>query len=636
MDRILLAFLVSFAFFISILDAQQNYSGISSMNCHAKDETGPSPAFLYSCNGESSCQTFLMFRSRSPYDSVMSISNLTSSDPSQLSKINNVSMDSVFVRGQEVIVPVNCSCNGQYYQANTSYVTPTIYETYYTIAKDTFEELSTCSILMKENIYGEFELGYVGLRLNVPLRCACPTRNQTINGTKFLFTYLVAPGDNITSISRRFNVTPVSIAYSNGFVDVDNAVLQSSTTILIPLREEPLSSQMIVIEEDVVTLSPAPILAPSSHKVRNRRRDIYVGIGVGLLASCLFCLTLYTFLHRRRTRTMTTKIYNHKGNARNQPSKDLLNGIATVDQVLKVFTFRELETGTQSFNQINQLSDLVYRGFLNERMFAVKKMTADVSKEVKILHKFNHFNLITLLGVCEHFGVFYLVYEFMEMGSLRNWLNTKENDSNCKQLCNWSNRIRIAIDIASGLHYIHNFTEPAYVHKDINSGNILLNQDLRAKVANFGLAKSANQNGYSSMRCVPCAKGYLAPEYAEAGLVTPMMDVYAFGVVVLELVTGKDAVFKENGKEIQLSDWVIWIMDGGNGSIVEFIDRRLQVRHPLGYMIDQSEPAGRLLRLSLACLAQEPEQRPTMAEVVNALMMIQIDVQRIECSMFVP
>nr|GEX93045.1 LysM domain receptor-like kinase 4 [Tanacetum cinerariifolium] len=183
-------------------------------------------------------------------------------------------------------------------------------------------------------------------------------------------------------------------------------------------------------------------------------------------------------------------------------------------------------------------------------------MGANAPKEVKILQKFNHFNLIGLYGVCEHDRACYLVYEFMENGSLKEWLEDKNKTSHKSQT--WTNRIRIGLDVAKGLQYLHNFASPAYVHKDINSSNILLSKALRAKISKFGLARLSDkdQNGNSSIKCPFESKGYLAPEYLETGFVTTKTDVYAFGVVLLELITGRKAVYvnDDDGKEVMLSE----------------------------------------------------------------------------------
>ncbi|XP_052197072.1 protein LYK5 isoform X2 [Diospyros lotus] len=497
------------------------------------------------------------------------------------------------------------SSSGWYYQANTTYVTSTVHETYFIIANQTFQGLSTCDILMRENVYGKLDLGYRGLKLQVPLRCACPSRNQVASGAKFILTYLVTWNDRIPEVSKRFSVSARSVVDANGFSEED-PVLYPFTTILIPIPAEPSSSQ-------------------SRGKPRNRKskKGLYIGAGTGV-AAALLCFVLFLGFMRRKgngVRVVSWKVEEEKKKL--QLSRDLLLGITKVDRALKLHEFKDLEAATGNFAPQNRLSNSVYWGVLCGEVLAIKKMNTDASGELQILNRINHSNLISLYGACQNNGVFYLIYEFMENGSLKDWLH-KEC---CQELQSCSRRIQIALDVANGLLYLHNFTQPAYIHKDINSSNILLNRDLRAKIANFSLAKSAEQgeNQQSSARCALNRKGYVAPEYSEAGLVTPMMDVYAFGVVLLELITGKDAVSEQDGEESLLSDAVLSIAHGGNAVFGNLIDPRLQVKHPLGYTIDRSELAVSVIKLSIACLAQEPESRLNMAEVFRTLTRIQLE-----------
>ncbi|KAA8531790.1 hypothetical protein F0562_006493 [Nyssa sinensis] len=557
------------------------YSANSVMDCNNTDETGPSPAFLYSCNGEKkTCRAFLIFKSQTPYNSVTSISNLTSSDPLELARINNISSLALFPPDKE--------------------------------------GLSTCDSLERENIYGEFDLD-AGLKLQVPLRCACPTSNQTVNGTKFMLTYLVSWGDTVPQLSERFNVSAESVAYANGFSEED-PTLYPFTTILIPLPTEPLSSQTIIHYPLVVSPPPAP-----NPKKKGSKKGLHFGIGTGIFLTVLCFVLFVVFLHHKRSKTD-----DGAGKKKWILPKDLLVGIASVDQVLKVYEFEELEAATENFSPQKRLSDSVYRGFLRGKVLAIKKTKTDVSKEVNMLTKINHFNLISLNGACKHHGVFYLVYEYMENGSLKDWLHKKSSP----EPESWNNRIRIALDVANGLHYLHNFTDPACVHKDINSSNILLNRDLRAKIAHFNLTRSAEggENGSSSTSFVLGTKGYMAPEYLETGMVTPKMDTYAFGVVLLELITGREAVFKEDGEEMLLSEVVISIMDRGNAEaeLGFLVDPRLQVNNQLGCIIERAKLVLCMVKLSVACLAQEPASRPSMAEGVSTLMQIQLDMQKSE------
>jgi serine/threonine protein kinase len=165
------------------------------------------------------------------------------------------------------------------------------------------------------------------------------------------------------------------------------------------------------------------------------------------------------------------------------------------------------------------------------------------------------------------------------------------------------------------------------VHKRICSSNVLLNRHLRAKIANFSCAHSAKKEEYmnSSMTLALGEKGYMAPEYIEYGLVAPEIDVYAFGVVLLELVTGKEAVFIQDEEEMQLSEAIISIMeeDDGEAELGGLIDPCLMEKCSMKLVL-------RLVKLSLACLEQEPESRPSMGEIVSSLLKIQVDVQKSE------
>ncbi|XP_022843365.1 lysM domain receptor-like kinase 4 [Olea europaea var. sylvestris] len=619
-------FFIVFNFFLSSSLAQQNYSENLALQCNNTDSTGPSSAFLYTCNGaKSSCKAFLLFRTRPPYVSVSSISNLTSSDPLEFALLNNISNSDTLPPDQDVVVPITCSCSGQYYQANTSYVSQVVDDTYFTIANNTYQGLTTCNALMRENQIGELDL-YPGLKLQVPLRCACPTNEQIVNGTKFLLTYLVTWKDKVPAISRRFNVSNGSLVEANGFSD-KNSCIYPFTTILIPLPTEPLNSQIRTYHQTFLS-NPSPVTPQKKHKRSSKGLHVGIGTGASFAVFC-FALSLGFFYHRKKRSNEGTS-NGRQGKKLRKLQEQILDKVAGIGEMLKIYSFEELEAAAGNFIALKKLSNSVHRGVLRGKSVAIKKTSTDVTKEIEILSKISHFNLISLYGVCEHDGDFYLVYEFMENGSLKEWLH-KENRSHVQS---WNYLIRIALDVANGLHYLHNFSSPAYVHGDINSCNILLNGDLRAKIANFSLARIAlrERNGNSITSCVFGAKGYMAPEYLRDGNVTPKIDVYAFGVVLLELITGKEAVFVENGEEVFLSATIMSAVDGisANAEIEDLIDPCLQVKNSLGFIIDQTELAVRLVKLSFSCLAREPENRLSMAEVVSALMKIQLDVQNSE------
>ncbi|KAK1433001.1 hypothetical protein QVD17_09905 [Tagetes erecta] len=590
--------------------AQQMYSGNLVMDCNNTDETGPSPAFLYTCNSiKPSCSAFLMFRTQPLYNTVMTISKLMSVDHTGLARINNITdSNKILPLNKELIIPVTCSCLGEYYQANTSFVIPTIYDTYFTIANSTYEALTTCSSLMRNNIYNQYDL-HPGQKLQVPLRCACPTVSQTAVGVKYLLTYLITWKDSIQKISKRFKISSQDLALANGFSHVNEDDIFPFTTLLVPLSNEPLSSMTRTLGQ----------------KQNMSRKYIIIGAIAGSVSSVL-CSLFVGYLLLKRNRVNACKMTKW------ELPKDIQLGIASVDQDFKIYRFGELEEASDGFSLQNRLSDSVYKGCLKGKTVVIKQMGPNANKEVKILQKFNHFNVIGLYGVCEHDRSCFLVYEFMENGSLKEWLQDKTLTSQESQT--WTNRIRIGLDVAKGLQYLHNFANPAYVHKDINSCNILLSKDLRAKISNFGLARSTEkgQIANSSIKCPLESKGYHAPEYIESGIVSTKTDVYAFGVVLLELITGKNAVYvnDDDGEEVMLCEMVISSIGDekhAKDKVDYLIDPRLQAIHPLGFTIDHGELALRLVKLSVACLEPESSRRLSMNEIVSTLMMIQMDAQ---------
>lgn len=594
----------------SLINAQQNYTPHS---CTADDDNGHTG--LYSCNGgPTSCQAFLIFKSKPPYDSVPSISNLTSSNPNQVAVANNVTVFSSFRPNTPVVVPVNCSCVARFYQANASFVLDQ-FHTYYIAATEVYQGSATCQALKFANGFEELDLR-AGMTLLVPLRCACPTRNQAGIGVKFLATYLVANGERVSEIGEKFNVSKKNVLEANGFSEEDDPNLSPFSTILVPLSTEPSSSQIKL---------PSSYTAnwQENESTRNICVHIVKGAGFSLVVIAVVAFAVF-LIYKTRAKGAVSK--NDKNIIRKwTPPADLRVEIASMERVVKVFGFEEIMKATRRFSPKNRVSGSVFRGTFGKKMkLAVKRTGMNAIKEVNMLKKVYHFNLVKLEGVCEHHGRFYLLFEFMENGSLREWLNRGSR----KERQSWRKRIQIAMDIANGLHYLHSFTEPAYVHNNINSNNILLNSNLRAKVSNFSLARVTERATAASVLTtnVVGANDYMAPEYREAGLVTPKIDVYAFGVVVLELVTGKEAVSMEGGREVLLSATMNpHIQENMEAQLAWFIDSNIKETGKMEF-------ATLMAKLSAACLNQEPEQRPSMGKVVSTLLKIQVNLQKLQPS----
>ncbi|XP_015162146.1 protein LYK5-like [Solanum tuberosum] len=272
------------------------------------------------------------------------------------------------------------------------YISPLI-ETYFVIANNIYQGLSTCNALVRRNEYDEFSLR-PGLELQVPLRCACPTAKQVAKGSKYLMTYSIDVGDDILKVGKRFNVSVTNIVESNGFLD-ENSVLYPFTTILIPLPSEPsnLDTRNENYRKPVRSFSPPPVANASKGK---SKRNLYIGSGVAtgfvlllLVVSWVVLLALF----KKRDRKFPRRSSSHE---------DILVEIANIDHVPKVFKFKELKHATRNFDSKNRIKGSVYWGGFKGEILAVKIAIMDVSREVNMLHKINHFNLIKLCGYCEH------------------------------------------------------------------------------------------------------------------------------------------------------------------------------------------------------------------------------------------
>ncbi|GAV92112.1 LysM domain-containing protein/Pkinase_Tyr domain-containing protein [Cephalotus follicularis] len=570
----------------------------------------------YSCNGlNTNCQAYLVFRSQSPYNTVASISSLLAADPSQVSAINSVSETATFDTDKLVIVPVLCSCSGQYYQANTSYVVQQD-DNEFLIANNTYQGLSTCQAINNQTSDVTTNI-YAGETLTIPLRCACPTKNQTDVGVKYLLSYLVTWGDFVSSISVRFSVDIGSTLNANELSE-QNANINPFTTLLVPLQNPPSSSQTIAPPPP--PSSPPPPSPTSSANKSSKKTWVFVVVGVLGGSSLLLVLgtIIFCIFFRKTKRKSDPKCASESFEAYEKPtaskldqdSQDFLLRMSSIAQSLKVYKFEDLKSATDNFSPSCWIRESVFRGNFNGDFAAIKKMNGDVSKEISILNKINHSNLIRLSGVCFNDGDWYLVYEYAVNGSLSDWIYYNNSDG---KILNWTQRMQIALDVATGLNYLHSFTNPPHVHKDIRSSAVLLDSDFRAKIANFALARSAEgQDGeFTLTRHIVGTKGYMAPEYLENGLISTKMDVYAFGVLMLEILTGKQAgaLFGEGNMNVSA---VLPNEEDGQEGLRNFLDPSMQGNYPLQLVII-------VVRLIDSCLKKDPTARPAMDEIVTSL-----------------
>ncbi|XP_010417120.1 PREDICTED: lysM domain receptor-like kinase 4 [Camelina sativa] len=608
--------MMSFPFHLLILlclftfaTAQQPYVGVSTTDCSVSDNS--TSVFGYSCNGlNRTCQSYVIFRSTPPFSTVSSISSLFSVNSSLLSSLNAASTSTSFPSGQQVIIPLTCSCSKDNSQSNLSYTIKQD-DSYFAIANNTLQGLSTCQALEKQNNVSSQSL-LPGMKIVVPIRCACPTAKQVNeDGVKYLMSYTVVFGDTVDIISNRFGVETSKTLEANQ-MSFDNSEVFPFTTILIPLQNPPSvsnSSSLTPPPPPPPTPSVSPPLSPDGGK--SKKTWIYVLAGVlgGALVlvvtgAVIFCLVKKKPKTQEETRNLDS--FTGKKPPRSYQEFDPLDGLSgMVVESLKVYKFHELQSATSDFTSSSSIGGSGYIGKINGDGAMIKKIEGNASEEINLLSKLNHLNIIRLSGFCFHEGEWYLVYEHASNGCLSDWIHTT------KSLLSLTQKLQIGLDIATGLSYLHNFADPPYVHRDLSSNNVFLDIEFRAKIGNLGSARSTTED-FVLTKHVEGTRGYLAPEYLEHGLVSTKLDVYAFGVVLLEIVTGKEA--SELKKEI----------DEGN-AIEEILNRgRLLPEGLVSFVV----------KLVVDCLKKDHLNRPSMDEIVLSLSKILTATQNWEESSY--
>ncbi|XP_075657566.1 proline-rich receptor-like protein kinase PERK13 [Castanea sativa] len=286
------------------------------------------------------------------------------------------------------------------------------------------------------------------------------------------------------------------------------------------------------------------------------------------------------------------------------------------------FTYEELMEITNGFSRQNVIGEggfgYVYKGQLPDgRVVAVKQLKAgsgqgerEFRAEVEIISRVHHRHLVSLVGYCISEQQRMLIYEFVPNKTLEHHMHGQG-----MPVLDWTKRIKIALGSAKGLAYLHEDCHPKIIHRDIKSANILLDDAFEAQVADFGLAKLANDTHTHVSTRVMGTFGYLAPEYASSGKLTDRSDVFSFGVVLLELITGRKPVDPRQplGDE-SLVEWarphLIHALE--TGDFGELVDPRLEKQYVEVEMF-------RMIEAAAACIRHSAPKRPRMAQVVRAL-----------------
>ncbi|ONK58702.1 uncharacterized protein A4U43_C09F15790 [Asparagus officinalis] len=542
---------------------------------------------------------------RPPYYTVSPNQNLTliasffnlSSPDSILPYNNNINKD-VILPGQRINVPIlTCACIEDSFLGHTFSYTTVGGDTYEKIAGVQYSNLTTAAVLAADNAIPPNRIP-TGAEVKVTVNCSCG--DAAVSTEYGLFeTYPIAAGENLSSIAKKFGVKDYLIRsynpgsnFSSGIVFVPAKDQNGS---YLPLQSNGKSKGLsgggiagIVVAVIIVLLGLASYLYFGVYKRQKAKKSQFIPSSFGDKS------------------TSHSNAAMDSGSKSQDGSAALLGGF-TVDRSVE-FSYEELARATNDFSMANKIGEggfgAVYYAELRGEKAAIKKMDMEATREflaeLKVLTHVHHLNLVRLIGYCTD-GSLFLVYEFIENGNLSQHLRGSERDP-----LEWSTRVQIALDSARGLEYIHEHTVPVYIHRDIKSANILIDKKFHAKVADFGLTKLTQAGGMTQPTRLVGTFGYMPPEYAQFGDVSPKIDVFAFGVVLYELISAKEAIVK-TGVGTESMGLVGLFEDALNQPepkehLKKLVDPRLGDNYPI-------DSAHKTALLAKACTQENPQLR---------------------------
>eukprot|EP00249_Psilotum_nudum_P012896 c24031_g1_i1 orf=105-2123(+) len=594
------------------------------------------------CLPPSGCETGLAYYQVPSNLSLQNITTLFQTTQSKALLFNTIPDPDVIPEGTFLYVPFPCACYGSNLGYTFLYeVQPD--ETVEDIAGERFKGLSRQDWIETATPLNDPGTIFPGFFLKVPVNCSCGDPKVSLKYGLFT-TYVVQENDTLDIIGDRFNTTPDILRQYN------RGTNWGQLTALQDIVFVPFSGRQGVN----YTFNTSELAGGNSNTAAIIGGS--VGGGVALLAVAalgIFCCCLY---FRRKKHGSVSKDqlavsvsmaevpFADSGTKQGIPRHDSevdskLSGSSksvpssvpdfTVDKSVE-FSYEELAAATDNFSANKKIGEggygSVYCGVLRGQKLAIKRMnlqaTREFMAELKVLTHVHHTNLVQLIGFCTVESLF-LVYEFVDNGTLSQHLHGSEMPP-----LSWAARVQIALDAARGLEYIHEHTKPTYIHRDVKSNNILIDTNFHAKVADFGLTK-LTESGVGSFSMTQPTRlvgtfGYMSPEYARFGDVSPKVDVYSFGVVLFEIISAKEAIvrsgmsstspaqFQDQKGLVTLFEAVL--MDAnGMDKLKGLVDPKLGDNYPL-------DSVWKMALLAGACTQDNPELRPNMRAVVVALM----------------
>ncbi|KAF8013782.1 hypothetical protein BT93_I1590 [Corymbia citriodora subsp. variegata] len=290
------------------------------------------------------------------------------------------------------------------------------------------------------------------------------------------------------------------------------------------------------------------------------------------------------------------------------------------DLELPILDLEDITKATNSFSSLNKIGEggfgPVYKGLMSDGVqIAVKRLSQnsrqgcdEFKNEVLLIARLQHRNLVKLLGCCIDGEERVLVYEYMPNGSLDSLIFGNRAGNSLV----WRRRFNIIVGVARGLLYLHRDSRLRIIHRDLKASNVLLDSEMNPKISDFGMARAFGGDQFlEKTKRVVGTYGYMSPEYAIDGIFSTKSDVFSFGVLVLEIISGrKNREFHHYDHNFNLLGhaWKLWLQ----GETIEFIDEQMEDSFPISEVM-------RCIQIGLLCVQQSPEQRPTMSSVLLML-----------------
>eukprot|EP00249_Psilotum_nudum_P023097 c28746_g1_i1 orf=348-2288(-) len=598
------------------------------------------------CIPREGCSVALAYYSVASNQTLLDIATLFQTSVTKIQSYNNISNPNLVELGQTVLVPFQCDCDSDQLSHKFQYTVQSG-DTATTIAQVKYEFLSTTEWMSAVNTQDINEI-YPNNVLNVPVNCSCG--NPKVSKAYGLFaTYVAEDNDSLARLSEKFNISANLLQQYNS-VDLNN--LQTHASIVF------------APEKDGRGVYPAfntSAIKGSGGISTNVKVGISVGASIALLALVMLGIFFYCFYLPKRHGTVSNSDKQHASVAdsespfvenvgmqrelflENEPSNmgGLPTGFANsvVDKSVE-FSYEELAAATDNFSIAKEIGrggyGAVYYGELRGQKLAIKMMNMQATKEflaeLNVLTRVHHTNLVRLVGYCTANSLF-VVYEYVDNGTLSQHLRASGGEG--IPPLTWASRVQIALQAARGLEYIHEHTTPTYIHRDIKPSNILLDKNLNAKVADFGLTKLTESSGMSvtiPSRLVGTF-GYMAPEYARFGEVSPKVDVYSFGVVLFEIISAKEAIVHNVESQKGISKGLVTLFEevlndcDGKEKLQALVDPALGHQYPV-------DAVWKMAQLAAACTREKQMLRPNMRAIVVALMTLASTTQEWETGSF--